>query len=154
MDRCIWTTLQLVSSEIAEATEAERKDLMDDHLPHRKGGEVELADALIRMLDLAGRYGWVLVRFDMIWRPLANNPFAMHLSLNKQLIGLVEQLQFDSLTGHQVNMSYSMVVSSIIRTANALGYDIYSAMDEKLTYNRQRVDHKRENRAKPGGKKV
>lgn len=58
MNRCIYQTLQLVVTEIAEATEGERKNLMDDHLPHRKMGEVELADALIRLLDMAGRYGW------------------------------------------------------------------------------------------------
>ena len=36
----------LIVSEIAEAMEGERKDLMDDKLPHRKMAEVELADAL------------------------------------------------------------------------------------------------------------
>lgn len=48
------TKLALVHSEVSEALEAGRKDLMDDHLPHRKGVEVELADAIIRILDLAG----------------------------------------------------------------------------------------------------
>ena len=46
--------LCLVHSEISEAMEGERKDLMDDHLPHRKMVEVELADAIIRIMDLAG----------------------------------------------------------------------------------------------------
>ena len=82
------TLLMLVVSEIAEAMEGERKDLMDDHLPHRKMAEVELADALIRILDYAG----------------------------------------------------------------AFGYDVEGAMAEKLEYNKQRLDHKRENRAKEGGK--
>lgn len=82
------TLLMLVVSEIAEAMEGERKDLMDDHLPHRKMAEVELADAVIRILDYAG----------------------------------------------------------------AFGYDVEGAMAEKLEYNKQRLDHKRENRAKAGGK--
>jgi NTP pyrophosphatase (non-canonical NTP hydrolase) len=47
-------------SEIAEAMEGERKDLQDDHLPHRKMAEVELADALIRIFDYAGEYGYDL----------------------------------------------------------------------------------------------
>ncbi len=38
--------------------EGERKDLMDDKLPHRKMAEVELADALIRIFDYAGAYGY------------------------------------------------------------------------------------------------
>lgn len=46
--------LCLIHSEISEAMEGHRKDLMDDKLPHRKMLEVELADALIRIFDLAG----------------------------------------------------------------------------------------------------
>lgn len=46
--------LLLIHSEISEACEADRKDLMDSHLPHRHGVEVELADAVIRCFDLAG----------------------------------------------------------------------------------------------------
>lgn len=48
--------LCLIHSEISEAMEADRKNLMDDKLPSRPGREVELADALIRILDLAGGY--------------------------------------------------------------------------------------------------
>lgn len=82
------TLLCLIHSEISEAMEGERKNLMDDHLPHRPMAEVELADAVIRILDYA----------------------------------------------------------------EAFGYDIESAIAEKLAYNRNRADHKRENRAKTGGK--
>ena len=46
--------LALIHSEISEAVEAFRKDAQDSHLPHRKGIEVELADAIIRILELAG----------------------------------------------------------------------------------------------------
>lgn len=51
------TKLLLIITEVAEATEGVRKDLMDDKLPHRKMVEVELADALIRICDLAGAMG-------------------------------------------------------------------------------------------------
>ena len=46
--------LMLIVSEVSEAMEADRKGLMDDKLPHRAGIEVELADAVIRIFDLAG----------------------------------------------------------------------------------------------------
>lgn len=52
--------LMLIVSEIAEGMEGERKDLMDDKLPHRKMLEVELADAVIRIFDLAGSRGFEL----------------------------------------------------------------------------------------------
>jgi NTP pyrophosphatase (non-canonical NTP hydrolase) len=52
--------LMLIVSEVAEAMEGERKNLMDDHLPHRKMAEVELADAIIRILDYSAAYGYDL----------------------------------------------------------------------------------------------
>ena len=49
--------LCLIHSEISEAMEGHRKGRMDDKLPHRQMIEVELADALIRIADLAGALG-------------------------------------------------------------------------------------------------
>lgn len=83
------TRIALIHSEASEALEGHRKGLMDDHLPHRQMAEVELADCVIRICDLAG----------------------------------------------------------------AEGYDLGGAIIEKLQYNQQRADHKRENRVKDGGKK-
>jgi NTP pyrophosphatase (non-canonical NTP hydrolase) len=83
------TLLMLMVSELAEAMEADRKNLMDDHLPHRSGCEVELGDALIRILDFC---------------------------------------------------AYK-------------GYDIGTVVEEKLEYNSDRADHKRENRQQINGKK-
>ena len=81
--------IALCHSELSEAMEGHRKGLMDDHLPHRLMAEVELADAIIRVFDLA----------------------------------------------------------------NTMGYDMGTAIFEKLEYNRERKDHKMENRMKEGGKK-
>lgn len=86
----IGTKLCLIHSEVSEALEGVRKDSMDSHLTDRKTLEVELADATIRIFDLA----------------------------------------------------------------EALKLDLAGAIIEKLAYNQQRADHKRENRAAEGGKKL
>ena len=49
--------LMLQVTELAEAAEGIRKNLMDDKLPHRTMEEVEMADAVIRILDHCGSRG-------------------------------------------------------------------------------------------------
>jgi len=79
----------LMHSELSEAMEGLRKDLMDDHLPNRKMVEVELADTVIRIMDYC----------------------------------------------------------------EARNLDLGGALVDKLCYNKDRADHKKENRNKLGGKK-
>jgi hypothetical protein len=50
--------LALVHSEVSEALEGYRKGLQDDKLPHRPMAEVEIADTIIRLMDLAGGLGY------------------------------------------------------------------------------------------------
>jgi len=54
--RNVGELLCLVHSEISEAMEGHRKGLMDDKLKHRPMFEVELADAVIRIFDMAGAF--------------------------------------------------------------------------------------------------
>ncbi len=158
MDRCPYTTLQLVSTEIAEATEGERKDLMDDHLPHRKMGEVELADALIRVLDFGGRYELNFSdsesRFvsDVLQWPAAK----WHYHLNNYLFIFGNEIISDIEAYGETSIhygSYSDLITAAMQAGESLGYDIEGALHEKLEYNKTRADHKRENRAKQDGKK-
>lgn len=53
-DALFATKIALCHSELSEALEGHRKGVMDDKLPERPMPEVELADALIRIFDLAG----------------------------------------------------------------------------------------------------
>jgi hypothetical protein len=46
--------LMLTVSELSEAMEGDRKNLMDDHLPHYPMYVVELVDAMIRIFDQLG----------------------------------------------------------------------------------------------------
>jgi NTP pyrophosphatase (non-canonical NTP hydrolase) len=55
----LWVSakLMLVVTEVAEAMEGHRKGVADDKLPNRSMLEVELADTVIRVFDLAGGLG-------------------------------------------------------------------------------------------------
>lgn len=89
-ERPVAECLCLIHSEISEALEGYRTDKIDDHLSNHQSLTVELADAMIRICDLAG----------------------------------------------------------------GLDLPLGEALAEKLCYNQIRNDHKRENRAKPGGKRI
>lgn len=52
-ERNFGEVIALMHSELSEALEADRKGLMDDHLPWRPGVEVEFADTFIRISDTA-----------------------------------------------------------------------------------------------------
>lgn len=70
-DRNVGALLMLIVTELAEAMEGHRKSLKDDKLPDRDMLEVELADAVIRIFDLAGACGYDLE--DIILRKLSFN---------------------------------------------------------------------------------
>jgi hypothetical protein len=57
LDRNYGEMIALVHSELSESLEGHRKNLQDDKLPHRKMAEVELADAIIRIFDIAAGLG-------------------------------------------------------------------------------------------------
>lgn len=57
LKRNVGELLMLCTSELAEAMEGHRKNLQDDNLPHRKMFEVELADCVIRILDICAGMG-------------------------------------------------------------------------------------------------
>jgi len=164
MDRCIFQTLQLISTEIAEATEGERKNLMDDKLPHRRMGEVELADGLIRTLDFGGRYGFKYEFSGGTYKEVRAAIRAIpsiagrHLMLNLALGNLARhytdhRIEGDVLDIDEVNLAYTVLIDSFRIVAELQAYDLIGALHEKLAFNKQREDHKRENRAQEHGKK-
>jgi NTP pyrophosphatase (non-canonical NTP hydrolase) len=60
LERNFGELVALCHSELSEALEGHRKNLMDDKLPHRKMAEVELADCVIRILDICAGLGFDL----------------------------------------------------------------------------------------------
>ena len=62
-ERNVGEMLALIHSELSEALEAHRRDggtREDHHVQHRTNFEVELADAIIRILDLAHAHGFAI----------------------------------------------------------------------------------------------
>lgn len=168
LDRCPFQTLQLVNTEIAEATEGDRKGLMDDHLPHRKMAEVELADTMIRALDFAGRYGWRFSPRLTVDRDSYLGKFVHmvtgHSTMAVKHLGLtgINCLLASKLWGNEIHgmghrvlrqpVEYDFLIDMCLTVAEAYHFDLESAIREKLVYNAKRADHKRENRAQSGGK--
>lgn len=60
LERNFGELIALCHSELSEAMEGHRKNLMDDKLPHRKMAEVELVDCLIRIFDMSIHLGFDL----------------------------------------------------------------------------------------------
>jgi len=86
VDQAVPVKLCLIHSEISEAMEAHRKQLMDEKLPHRLGVEVELADAVIRILDLAGALNLDL-EGALYEKDLYNQTRADHKLENREKVG-------------------------------------------------------------------
>lgn len=138
--------LCLIHSEISEGWDADQTQALDDKLPHRLGAEVELADALIRVADYAGGFGYTL---DI--RPLAAHVFA-HQGWDVLHSAVSAVMESERKNQPAVAIDLSALAARIIGYANLRGFDIWIAMREKLAFNAHRADHKPENRRQAGGK--
>lgn len=154
-EQCLFEKLQLVNTEIAEGTEGLRKDLKDDKLPHRMMEEVELADAIIRLLDLGGYLGLDydenatgdLKSFEEI-----TSEAGQHFICTRAVIYLGTAIQFqDELK--VVNLCYSEAINYLLHVGKLRGYEVLAALQEKCEFNKTRKDHTREARAAENGKK-
>jgi hypothetical protein len=167
-------TLALIHTEIGEAYRGRQANAMDDHLPHRKSEEVELADTVIRICDYIG--GWNLEGFTnkvmyavskpkpdhwawiLSWaRPSDHEGHQKAIAFNSSYHRFrlyvdytVEHARKSRSVGEEEALSILFV--ELHDWAEASGYDLAAAIKDKLAYNAQRADHKVENRTKDGGK--
>tara|TARA_R110002126_G_scaffold166395_2_gene314090 strand:- start:443 stop:985 length:543 start_codon:yes stop_codon:yes gene_type:complete len=151
---CIYEKLQLVSTEVAEATAGARKDLMDDHLTLYKMELVELVDTLIRTLDLGGRLELTYKELDMEHPFIGKDKFigCNHLGINCCIIDLSKAFYLNKSVD-VLNDFYSALIWSILEVAKVRGFNLALPLREKLDYNKIRLDHKLSKRAEKGGKK-
>lgn len=142
------TAMMLVVSEIAEAMEGDRKDLMDDHLPEFKAFDVELADAMIRLLDLAGAYEMVNVE-DYV-----SQSFHSELShwINRTNAERLWHLVTISAVIAAKEVQVINAISGIVAISELNDVDLWKLVELKRAYNKERADHKREHRSAAGGK--
>lgn len=139
----------LIVSEVAEAMEGERKGLMDDKLRHRRMAEVELADVVIRVADMAAGFDVELdPAVEAHLPPITGNKGDDLLVI----VGMVIVARIHVHDGEPLGKPLSAILVATLRYADHHGYDILGAMAEKRAFNRVRVDHTDAARLAAGGK--
>jgi len=158
----------LFHSELSEATEGLRKDLMDNHLTAYPMWHVELADFAIRVLDWKGSQFTDEVMADIIKQvtnaypvpPFGDDEIAplefiadLHASLSDAWNHVSDA---GPMTPRKRFMVTSILIEALKTTLTAAHYhnfDLMTIIKEKRDYNKTRKDHKPDVRAQAGGKK-
>lgn len=134
-------------SELIEAMNGIRKGwIMDDHLPDRPMFHVEIADTIIRVLDMAGALNVKLGMVDDLKDAYVLEFREKGKDIPRQLWDAV------STSGKKPQTCIRRMLAASLAIAEFNHIDIWRIVAEKRAYNAKRADHKRENREAAGGK--
>ena len=142
----------LLHSELSEAMEGDRKNLMDDHLPEYEMFWVELSGFAIRCMDWLGSKN----HSDYNYCLNIDHPSRTHfLDAMHNQVSSASSLMCDPYYKHQSDPMDNIAssVECCVAYAKLNDVDLLKIMLEKVAYNLTRADHKRENRALSNGKK-
>jgi len=157
------TAMALVLSEIMEGLEGIRKGINDDHLPQYQMFDVEMADAMVRLLDLAGAYeinldcpitgivGVGNTLEDEIRDRATLNPMAGIYKAVQFILGGGQRPSVVMDNRYRVKKAIVAVVT--LYEAYGTHPNMFEIVVVKVAYNAQRADHKKSAREAKGGKK-
>lgn len=160
--------LMLVTTELSEAMEGARKNLMDDHLPQYKMEHVEIIDAFIRELDY--RYGHG-IREPFIYEDYPGAPIGLMSGKLRTFGDTLMTINGAVVKQHEHDARYIDYANGLVKVSKSkcdwvinmlywyacwrkfdhLFLEIYTA---KMAYNATRVDHSIEHRLGEHGKKI
>lgn len=147
--RPLATTIDLIHSELSEAMEAHRKDLMDDKLTDEHGVHAELADALIRTLD-------AICHYKQNTKTLIYFSGVLHYACEPSDFNCMNLMVRSALNKVYMDKDYEAlweVVKLLDEMAAILNFDILAIAKKKHEFNKTRADHTREARNGQNGKK-
>ena len=162
--------LMLIVTELSEAyaglDSSGAPNVPDDKLPLRPMFEVELADAVIRICDLAGALDLQVAEVVAYLHENAV-PFQQHLAVStgSALMQIVNEIS-DAMEGFRKSATSDIIGFTKMEVAltrammmcfvlgDEMELDVAGAICEKLVFNSSRPDHKPENRRAEGGKSI
>jgi hypothetical protein len=152
LNRNFGEIIALAHSELSECYEGFLQDWSDDHLPEFPMYQVEIADACIRVYDALGGF-FSDYPYDVTVAPadaryIVEDLLLLHMLLSKAL----EAFRKSRMDECRVNLV--LFVAQAFKIAEAMEFNLLAIIEAKREYNRNRADHKIENRLKEDGKKI
>lgn len=169
IERNFGEMLMLIVTELSEAADGVTRNRMgevffepDDKLPHRDMVDVELVDTAIRLFELIGYTesdaDFIRVAFDLD-HSKTHDRIDNSKSLGDELMVIIGSLS-KAMEAHRKSRPDERTIhlldalNAVFRVSYLHRYDIVTTIAEKREFNANRADHKLENRAMDGGKKV